>query len=720
MAQRPPTPPTWQETGESTLATVQEAQRQLAKATELLNPNFNPNLSIMRKMLGVGRRVIVSPDQIHAVRGNGPTVYMDLPKQTTIFGFGDAGSVYWYNSLTKVIVLVTKSFQVPIINIGAMDYERVSFAIDAYAIAALDPNAAVKAAEKIGDDPQGLVTLVREVTSSELLNAAAKMRLEEILEDRSRLVEAATDPIVKALTDLGYNLDVLRITGIRGEAVSRWQTRALAEVSKEATIKTNVAQLAETDDIAKREQREAEIEAGKQRIVAEKDRNAREAIAIGEHDFKLEEYNRDLQAAERANQISLQKVNLGQQVELAEVEKQAALQREQMEREAELRGEQQKRLATIALAEQQAADDKAKLAQINSLAREGERAEADAQRLAREERAHAERAREVRQIEAEAEAQALKIQALAVAEQARTHATGQADAAEQEAKAATSRASARIKDAEATRAQTAAQGLAEAEVSSRKAEVALKQAEAEKAQGLARAEVAARDAEVAADRERQLRQVEIDAQATLAQVYAQNPVLVELEQVRMRQGHEQKLAEIRINGQIALMSALASQLDIRAHLIGNGGQMGNVLAQIMSLTSGYEFLSSESPTLKGLLSRNGSNGQGENGDGGEEFALLPSVMSGLAGVLGSVTKGMNTRMLASLTVADVVERAVPLMEGESDVATFLKGLQNDTNFNMIANIPVGRLLGTLMNSQSEAEPQADKGNKENEVPLVGV
>ena len=95
-------------------------------------------------------------------------------------------------------------------------------------------------------------------------------------------------------------------------------------------------------------------------------------------------------------------------------------------------------------------------------------------------------------------------------------------------------------------------------------------------------------------------------------------------------------------------------------------------------------------------------------------------MSGLAGVLGSVTKGMNTRMLASLTVADVVERAVPLMEGESDVATFLKGLRNDTNFNMIANIPVGRLIGTLMNSQGEAESASKAEPKANEVPLVGM
>lgn len=704
MVPQPPTKRSWQEASEDTLSTVQEAQRQLAKATELLNPNFNPNLSTIRKMLGIGRRVIVPPDQIHAVRGNGPTVYMDLPKQTTIFGFGDAGSVYWYNSLTKVIVLVTKSFQVPIINISAMDCERVSFSIDAYAIAALDPNAAVKAAEKIGDDPQGLVTLVREVTSSELLNAAAKMRLEEILEDRSRLVDAATAPIVKALTDLGYNLDVLRITGIRGEAVSRWQTRALAEVSKEATIKTNVAQLAETEDIAKRDQREAEIGASKQRIVAEKDREARQAIAIGEHDFKLEEYNRDLQAAERANQISLQKVNLAQQVELAEVEKQAALQREQLQLEADLRAEQQKRLAMIALAEQQAADDKAKLAQLNLLAREAERAEADAQRLEKEERARAEREREVRRIEAEAEAQALKIQAMAIAEEERTRATAQADAAEQEAKAATSRATARIKDAEATRAQTAAQGLAEAEVAARKAEVALKQAEAEKAQGLARAEVAAREAEVAAERERQMRQVEIDAQATLAQVYAQNPVLVELEQVRMRQLHEQKLAEIRINGQIALMSALASQLDIRAHLIGNGGQMGNILAQILALTSGYEFLSNESPTLNSLLSRNGHHENGIHANGNEANPILPSLMAGLSSVLGKISQDVNPRMLASLTIADVVERAAPLLEGESDVATFLKGLKNDTNFNVIANIPVGRLLASLVKDETQETP----------------
>jgi hypothetical protein len=91
-------------------------------------------------------------------------------------------------------------------------------------------------------------------------------------------------------------------------------------------------------------------------------------------------------------------------------------------------------------------------------------------------------------------------------------------------------------------------------------------------------------------------------------------------------------------------------------------------------------------------------------------------VAGLAGVLGTVTKGMNTRMLASLTVADVVERAVSLLEGESDVATFLKGLKDDTNFNMIASIPVGRLLGALVNSQGQAEAVENA----NEVPVMPV
>ncbi len=700
-------PKDWRATSEETRATVEEAQRQLAKATELLNPEFNAELGIMRKMLGIGRRVIVPPDQIHAVRGYGITTYQKLPKDTAIFGKGDDGSVYWLNGLTQVIVLATKSFQVPLVNISALDSNRVSFNIDAYAIASLNPDSAAKAAEKIGGDPQGLVRLVTEVTSSELINAAAKMKLEEILEDRSKLVNSATAPIVQALTDLGYNLDVLRITKIRGEAVNLWEKRALAEVSYAATVKTNEAQVAEAENIAQRDEREAEIKATKEQKVAAESRSSRQAIAVGDHEFDLNQVGRDRKKAEEDNQLALRNAELAQEVAMVAVTNEAAKREVQMRRNADIRKEEQQLNANIALAAQQADDNKAQLAQQNSLQRDADRAQADADRHAQEEQAAAnlrQKIKEVdanteataREISATAEATAVRIQATADAERTRTLATAEADAAAQEAKATASRADAEIKQANATRAKTAAEGLAQAEVAERNAEVAIKEADANRARGLADADVTRARAAAEAEGAHLMRQVEIDAQAALAEVYAASPVLVDLEKIRLQHAHEQNIAQLRLNAQIAMMQALAPQLNVNAKLIGNGTQMGSLLSQILTLSAGYEVLSEEVPVVNGLFRPNGDVNVG-------------SIMRGTSDLLGGVLKDVNPRMFGALTLSSLVDRIIPVVEGEGDLQSFLIGLKEDASFNMVGNIPIAQLLGRAFTSMQTEKEQPSEG-----------
>ena len=255
---------------------------------------------------------------------------------------------------------------------------------------------------------------------------------------------------------------------------------------------------------------------------------------------------------------------------------------------------------------------------------------------------------------------------------------GLADAAVQEAEAAKSRAAAEKVQAEATRAKTAAEGLAKAEVAARNAEVALAQADADKAAGLAQAEVTEAQARAAAAGERERRQVEVETKARLATLYEANPQLFELEKLRIRFAHELEMANVQQQTQIAMMQALATNMEIK--IVGNAGQMGQILSELMTLRAGVATATAEFPFLRSLF-----------GNGGQ-------LLAGLPGALGEALQDVQPRLFASLTVADLVERLSAVANGDSDLRAALHGLRQDSNFRVVGNLPVLELLGQLLGS----------------------
>ncbi len=678
------------------LAGADQVKAQIRQATRILSPEFSSDLNLIHQLTGFGRRVVVPANQIHAVRAAGLNKYVRLSAETRFFGIDASDTneqntvgvpIYWLNDLTEVIVLGTESFTIPIPTIVTRDADQVRLSLTAHAMASLDPRAVSKAAKKIGQNAEDLINSIVQVVISALVTQAAHMRVRDMIANYTQLSEAARPEITQALTELGYNLDVLKITNIGGDAVRRWEDEAQARVDRTATEETNKAQLAELENNTRRVEREAELTA-QERIKQEgENRRATQDIADGEHGLSLFQIERQKEAAARQNEVDRAAVELRQQVEAAETHKATIIDRQRAEQQAELRAyEAQKadelrqqrieREAQIKLAETQAEAKRMAAEQTERLEREQARAQADAARLEREETATAERQRRVLEIKAEAEAHSMKIQAEASAQQIRTDATAKADAAVQEAEAAKSRAAAEKVQAEATRAKTAAEGLAKAEVAARNAEVALAQADADKAAGLAQAEVTEAQARAAAAGERERRQVEVETKARLATLYEANPQLFELEKLRIRFAHELEMANVQQQTQIAMMQALAANMEIK--VIGNAGQMGQILSELMTLRAGVATATEEFPFLRSLF-----------GNGSQMLAGLPSA-------LGEVLQDVQPRVFASLTVADLVERLSAVANGDSDLSAALNGLRQDSNFRVVGNLPVVELLGQLL------------------------
>jgi hypothetical protein len=255
--------------------------------------------------------------------------------------------------------------------------------------------------------------------------------------------------------------------------------------------------------------------------------------------------------------------------------------------------------------------------------------EAEAERLRREELALADRAKEVALIEADQLSRAMKIEAEAETQAELVRAEAEAEATEKRARAAKVRA-------EATRAEAAAAGLAEAEVAEAQVAVAEKQVSVARAEAMAEAE-----------KIQKLKEVEISAQKELALLYEQAPVLIDLEQIRMKHSHEEALARIRAEASLKAFEAIAP--GVKIHLFGNGGQTGQILTSLMTLSHGLTAVGEESPFFGRLL-----NGQETNDQFNWQRLAVP--VATLVPALKQLTGEMNPRVLSGLRVADVVER----------------------------------------------------------------
>lgn len=667
-----------------------------------------------RSLFGFGRRILVPPDEIHVVVGDGRHMWR-MSNERRVFGqTADRPSRYWLNGHTQVIKLKTISFTVGIrgpsnLGVEALDSSKVSFRIWAHAVAKLNPDKAEVAAQRVGLDTTGLINTITEVGTAELVAAAATMGLEDIIANRQKLAEIAFPKVNQILSELGYDLALLTITQLDGEAYHKLIRQAEARISKETSVATNREQLAELHDDQGREQAEAEIRASTEKKLAserlEAEQNVetatisqQEALDIRRHEMQLKAISRVKAKAEADQEAELTKVQLGRQLAEAETEKLAQIARLEAERQAELKALAQQRTAQIQLAETQAGAERMALAQAREIERAAALTDAEALRLKQEELAAAQRSKEIAlletsqmaeslQLEAKAEAQALQLRTEAQTKAALLKAEAEADAAEKQAKAATIRA-------EATRAETAAPGLAQAEVESAQVNVSEARVAVTRAEGLAAAEVSRAQAEAEAERLERLKSVDINAQRELAELYEHSPILIDLEKMRMRLTHEEKLATIQAEASLKVFEAIAP--GVKIHIVGDGGAMGKVMSNLMSLSHGLNVVSEEVPLVRQLL--------GQNGDG----AGLVEKFGQFTPYLRRVLADMNPRMLSSLKVTDLVDRLAPVVAGEEKLATALSQIQQDASFRVIGDMPISPVLNLLGIDSGETDAAVEE------------
>ncbi len=707
---------------------ISRRSRQVAEMSGNVQESFNEvssSLATLRteadqagRLFGFGRRILVPPDEVHVVVGDGRHARWASRKTQVYGGQGETStSVYWLNHSTQVIKLKTISFTVPIVGPGGngvevLDKNKVSFRLWGHAIAKLNPAQAKIAAQRIGSDASGLLTTITQESVAALLRAAATKDLEMIIANRHELGEDAFPVVNKALTELGYDLALLTVTRLDGMAYQKLIEQSEARISKETSIATNEQQLLELEDTREREQREAQLNAQNEEKIASEKLTAQEKINVREHDVALKQAERSRSAAEATNKTELAKVELDRELGKAEVTKEAELSRQQAEREAELRAMQQGRDADIQLAQAKAAAERQAYEQAREIERAAERTEAEAKRLQAEELAAAERTKEIALLEAnqlaeaievEARSQAtalqLKVDAETKAELVRADAETKAELvkAQAEAEATEKRAQASKIRAEALQAERAAPGLADVEIEAARVEVAEKQVTVTRAEGLAEAEVARAQATAEAERLQQLKDVEIKAQEQLIQLYDQAPVLVEIEKMKLEFEHHEKLAQMQTEAYLRAFEAIAP--GVRINLYGNGGQASQIFNDVMSLAHGVNALGEEVPAI----------GRFVNGTDGPSNGLLsPNGLGQFMPYIQQVLAEVNPRMMSTLNVADLVDRLGPVVAGREDLVTALANVKDDANFRVLGDIPVKPLLGLLgLNLPSEAEGEPE-------------
>ncbi len=412
-------------------------------------------------------------------------------------------------------------------------------------------------------------------------------------------------------------------------------------------------------------------------------------------------------------------MQLTQQLVQAEVDKDAQLARLKSERDAELRAIQQKRTAEIKLAEAQAEAERLAVEQVRKIERAAEATQADARRLREEQLQAAERAKEValveadqlaRSLEREAEGQAraltLKVDAETQTQLVKAQADTKADLirAEAEATATEKRALAAKVRADATRAEASAPGLAEAEVASARVQVAEKQVGVTRAEGLAQVEVSRAQAEADDERQQKTREVDINAQRQLAELYDRAPVLVDLEKTRMQHAHQERLAALQIEAHLKAVEAIAP--GVRINIYGNGGQAGRLLTDVLSFSQGLRVLGEEVPALGRLM------------DGGSDAESIAPQWQAFVPYIRTALADVNPRVFSSLRVADLADRLSTVLTGREDLQTALTHLKEAANFRVVGDLPVGPILSFLGVKLGAADDAALAGEAPNGAEVV--
>ncbi len=678
---------------------------------------FNTSMSALRtqtdrtrNIFGFGRRIIVPPDEIHVVVGDGLHIAA-MSNDRRVFGqSASRPSRYWLNPLTQVIKLKTISFTVPIRGnndegVEALDNSKVSFRLWAHAVAKLNPEKADIAAQRVGLDTGGLINTITEVGTAELIAAAASMGLNDIIANRQKLAEIAFPKVNNILSELGYDLALLTVTQLEGMAYHKLVEQAESRISKETSIATNKEQVQELQDDQGRERTEAEIRAmtekklASERLDAEREvetatLSQQEALAIRRHELEVKQLELAKSAATAAHETDLAKVQLGQTLGQAEAEKAATLARIQKEREAELRALEQQKTAAIKLAETKAEAERMAMEQIRQIERAAERTQAEAERLRAEKLAAAERDKEIALVDANKLGESLKVEAEAEARalQMRTEAQTKAELikADAESTATEKRARAAKIRAEATRAESAAQGLAEAEVEAARVQVAEKQVVVNRAEGLAQAEVARAQAEVEAERIQRLKEVEITAQQKLVDLYEKAPVLVELEKMKLEHAHRERLATLQVEAYKEAFMAMAP--GVKVHIYGTGGQTGKIITDLMSFSQSINLLGEEVPLVGRIINASGVRSAEVDEAENTTVDWMRNNLDNFRPYIQNVMAEVNPRLFSSLKVSDLMERLAPVISGKEDLSTSLDQLRQDANFRVVGDLPIVPIL----------------------------
>lgn len=652
----------------------------------------------------LGGRLVVPPDEVHIVTGDGPTTWK-LNNGYKIFGqpyvealkkqgkpTAGVQTVYWRNARTVIRALKTTAFTVTLENQKVLDNGYVAYFADVHMIAELDVADPFLAASKIGSMEE-LLGNIEQVAASELTTAAAKFALVEVIKDRSVLGTVTEAGVKTALKAIGYTLNTLRIGELRGEAVEKLVQQSTAVVTKDATIKINEAELVTLGDNRARERREAELrgktdtEVTASRLTAERANESagldkEEAVASRSHALDLANTARRQETAEAANRLNLRQIGLDQSEKLIRTQSDAAtaLEAQRLAKERELSG---------------ATDDARRLDLVQSrdLTRQADKADKDAARLMQEAAAQADRAKVVQTTEAEAAADALGIKTKAETGARLLVATTTAQAAEKNAEAD-------IKLAAATRARDAATGLAAADVRERDLANDEKAVVVKRAAGLADAEVAEKTADASIHLQKGIAQVELDRLDRLAALLAAHPEMLALETLKLEQAHAMAMHKAGLDAQVEIAKALAPNMQVNLQLIGDGGQVSRGMAQFMAIAKGLEVVGNQVPLVGNLIGSHGSS----DGD-------LMSMLQKLAPTAKKWLAGLAPTALTSMKVSDLVNELGPVVAGDKTLAEGLQKLKAHANFRMFANWDLSQILPFLgMGSGSDTATEVAAAN----------
>lgn len=632
---------------------------------------------------GFAQKIVVPPDQIHVVTGNGWHSFI-AKSETNIFGQAvGKPSIYPVNNLTVITPMSTLTFMVPVrgpqdLGFEVLDKNNVKYTVTAHVVAKLDlvEDKVRLAAQRVGRDINGLVTNIQEIVEAELHDAAATMSLEEVIKNRQSLAQTARNSVNQTLQELGYSLVLLKIGELGGIAYSKLVEQAEAIVERDSTIAINAAQLATNQSTNERQRTEAEVTAQTLRTTKAQELQAtrdvsratidtEEELSVRRHELSITEQTREQALAAAKHIVKLEQVELDRTAELARTQSQEAvsLSRQQLEQQRALD-------ATTAEAKRLAEE------QGHKLERDTELAQREAAILLQQEQDNANRTKIVATTNAQAQADALQITTEAHANARLKEATTNAQASVQDAEAAQKRA-------EAKRAEEAAPGLALADVEARQVEIEANRVAVKRDEGLAEAVVAKEQAASRLHLEQGLLEIELKRANEQAVLFAEHPELVQIELQKLAYAHQEQVVRMQTEAVTNAIAAIAP--NVHFNLYGDSGQLSRFVTSMMSLGHGISTLS-EVPVL----------GQYVNGHGNGDLPVnLMGMVQPFLPYIKQVISGMNPRVISTLTVGQLIEELVPVVKGEATLTEALNTIRGNAQFKVLADFPVEPILEKL-------------------------